>query len=95
MGVRFPTRPSLQGQRGHGLRGEPLRANSCKCDAPNVDPDGLCTVCGYWPKETVDQTWADQAKRTEGLDTPVSELDERHRVIREQMERRYGQAGRV
>jgi len=55
--------------------GEPLRAKHCTCHIQRLDPDGICHHCGYFPKETVDDTWAKQARIT-GYQRPVSALDE-------------------
>lgn len=88
MAVRFPTRPTCD-DRGAPLRGEPLRARTCKCGAEaRLDADGLCTRCGYWPKATVDKTWDDQERRT-GFSAPVSDLD---RYRKQLMARQFGNA---
>lgn len=84
-GIRFPTRPDRIGLHGHVLRGEPLRARTCRCGTEaRLDDDGLCSRCGYFSKATVDRTWADQARR-QGQSGPVSDLDEyRKRIYRRQ-----------
>jgi hypothetical protein len=89
MGVRFPCRPDHIGLHAHAQRGEPLRAQTCRCGPDQrVDEDGLCSRCGYWSKATVDKTWADQTRR-QGYKSPVSELDRYRKRI---LERQFGRA---
>ncbi len=43
--------------------GEPVRARPCRCGPRQLlEEDGLC-ICGRWPVETVDHTFAQQAWR--------------------------------
>jgi hypothetical protein len=79
MGVQFPTRPTTTDKDFAPPFGEPLRAQTCECGPlQRVDEDGLCRHCGYWPRETVDETWRQQARRT-GYHGPLSVLEAERR----------------
>lgn len=64
MGIEFPCRHDSP------LTGEPTRARPCRCGPRQVlDEDGLC-LCGRWPEQTVNLTFAQQAWRNSKRQKP-------------------------
>jgi hypothetical protein len=72
MSVQFPTKFDDE-RRGGGAVGFPERARGCRCgDRQRLGSDGECFICGRFPRETVDKTFAQQAWHNQKAARPKS-----------------------